>query len=121
MMRNAAPEGDSMVAPGEHRRATLRDKVMRKANGGRRHSTGFSLPQPLAGKGLSRSGLEVVLKFSSPVLIGKRVIAHQSPRFVLRRVDRTASIVGSNALLQIRGEADISLFGKRLALNEIDV
>src|SRR5262249_52047265 len=84
-------------------------------------STGLSLAQPLAGKGLSRSGLEVVLKFSSPALIGKRVIAYQSPRSVLRRVDRTAGIVGSNALSQIRGEADIASFGKRVALNEIDV
>ncbi len=49
------------------------------------------------------------------------MIADQFPRFVFGRMDRTADVVRSDALFHIRGETNISLFRKRLTLDEIDV
>ncbi len=62
-----------------------------------------------------------MLELLGSALFCKSMIADQLPWFVSGRVHRTAGIVDCDAFLQIRGETNISLFGKRLAPNEIDV
>src|SRR5665213_4350167 len=64
---------------------------------------------------------EIFLEFKSSVFIGKCAVPHQFPRSELGSMRRFARIMFWKAPLQIRGCADVLLFGKIDAAEDVDV
>ena len=60
-----------------------------------------------------------MLKLLGFTLFGKCVIAGQLPRHVVGCKHGTAGVMGSDALFNVRGKTDVSLFRERLALEKI--
>lgn len=77
---------------------------------------GSSLPEMLFGERVSRAGFQVVFEFVRISLISEGEIRDETPRFVFGGMTGDRFVVRTKSVLQVRGEADVTLPGVRDAL-----
>src|ERR1700689_2379775 len=86
-----------------------------------RGGEGLAISKAFFGEGAAGVGFEVFLEFQCPILIMEGTIPNQFPWLEFCGVRRLACVVLGNPSLKIRGCADVFLFGKISAADDVDV
>lgn len=78
-------------------------------------------PEVFLSEGPAGTGFQVSLEGSSFVVIEERVVGDDLLGARLRGMGRVSGVVVGEPLVEVSGEADVALFWRRKALEQVDV